>query len=685
MSFRAGLRNNAPIYLLSDVELTVTSFNNFSRWFDDIWYIIDRFSSSKIKSLNWRLDCSTARWSAPRWQELLSDARRFLCSVRDRNLGARSTAGSTLYELGCKLRFLMHWMYDEGYSAFSELTPAVFNDYKDYTLSVLHDGELGGKTLETIASYLNVPKKIYDQSTLFAKFPRLHLKLDPLQGRTGHSICREIKIKGHDHILPVPDAVANPLLTEAIKWIDEYADGIIEAVELQDYFFRKAKGWKSKNYIHSINKGLCGFKFKKSTDGTEWRPPILKSLAVRIDSEDGERVVLQTPLQQLSDIFEDLVGACTIALHAPVGFRSSEGASLLAMPASKNGMPNCVDLRPSLLGLNEIFYIKGRLRKGRKDITDCEWVAGVRPVGTGHVPLPIRAILILTRLFHIWRKASGRPELLLSVKVSSGFARHAANVKGVNYSTLVNYENAFLKKHVIVPEGFRSWRITRAQWRKKFAQDIIRSDPEQMPVVRLHFHQLSQHLIESAYFGNDAGLLKLIEDEAVLQSAHFIADLIFGEEKFYGKAAEILTEQLMARISGVEDREAAIAIISDELANEGLRTWGGSHGDCIFRWESAVCHVLANDGLVDRKATRPNEQERCADICSRCGNVAISRRHSGFWLERFETKRRDHKALREAGEYILAEHVHQQMMSAKSVLIALGFADRFKKKSIGDA
>ncbi|TBY18517.1 hypothetical protein E0H93_36550 [Rhizobium leguminosarum bv. viciae] len=673
MSSRAGKRNTTyQKFLLSYGELLITKFSVRSMWFDDIWYFENGIPGSSLSPLNWRLDCTDVRWKSREWQRLLGDARRFLSSLQYKNMAGSPASDSTLATIGARLRFLMHWMISEGYLKFSDLTPGAFREFRDYTLSVLLDDDYGSRTLETVASYLDIPRRVFKQSVLFEAFPSLVLERDPLQGVSAHAICREFKISKAKRIRPVPDEIATPAINQALEWVDNRATDIINAVELNHFLYRKASHWNSNNYTPFINRNLAGFRFDGGGTTIDWRPSLVMSLPVTITDECGPRVVQQTPLAQLSDLFEDLVGACSIVIHALVGFRSSEGAGLVAYPLRPDGLPNCVVIRPSKIGLNEIIAIRGRVKKGRKDFEEAEWIAGARPVGSNYLPPPVRALAVLTRLFSHWRKCSKLDDLYLSVKAGGGLVRNPGKIARVSSWTLIKYENNFIQRHADIPDRFRSWRVNRAQWRKKFSHDLIKSDPKALQSIRLHFQQLSENLIESAYYGNNAAQLKLAEDEALYQSASDMAEIVFGAKAYNGPVVNGLMAQLRKLTANAADTSEAIGIITEELANEGLRTWAGPYGDCFFRWESALCHLEANGGLLDRYADRPNSERRCVDTCRRCGNFVVSHRHRAFWMARYAEAQLSIRVLRRERETILAEAMHQRAVFAKRILLAIG-------------
>ncbi|QRM51180.1 hypothetical protein F3Y33_18670 [Rhizobium sp. BG6] len=593
-----------------------------------------------------------------------------MASLRIENVTGTKASDLTLTLFGDRLRFFTHWMYAEGYSHYREIGTQAFSSYQDYAVSILADETVEKRTLTTIAAYLDVPRRLYQQSSLFHSIPDMVIAADPLGGETGRSICKRLNLDDFGSVKPVPDEIARPVIQEAIQWVDHFSVDILNAIELQSFLFRRVASWNSNDYTKPINTGLTGFRFNIGGRDAEWRPPLVASLPVRVDSEHGERIVQQSPLQQLSDLTEDLVGACGITIHGLTGLRSSEGASLKALPLSETGLPACIEIRPSQIGLNEVFYIKGKLTKGRKEPVDCEWVAGMRPRGTDYLPPPVRAAIVLTKVYSFWRALSGTTDLWLSAKRASGFARRTHTVTRVQTKTLLNHENNFIRRHVAIPDKLRSWRINRAQWRKKFSQDVIKSDPDAIPEVQLHYQHLSDHLIESAYFGNDAKLLQLIEDEAMNQAAQDVARMIFGEQPYQSKVVDQLAAALKRLSLESNDPEDIAVTIRRELAHEGIRIWSGTHGDCFYRWESALCHIRSK-GKVNLTDDRPLFADRSNDTCGSCSNYIVAARHRPYWLSTFKRRRKGWQDMLAAGELLLAEAMHQRMTVARNYCLAL--------------
>ncbi|MBP2446473.1 hypothetical protein [Rhizobium leguminosarum] len=601
---------------------------------------------------------------------MIGAGRRFLASLQHENVTGTKAGDHTISLFGDRLRFFTHWMYADGYSHFREIGTHAFSSYQDYTLSILADEAVEKRTLSTIAAYLDIPRRLHLQSRLFQSIPDMIIPTDPLGGETGTSICKRLDLDDYGNVQPVPDQIARPAIQKAIEWVDCFSIDILNAIELRSFLFRRVASWNSNSYTTPINSGLTGFRFNIGGRDAEWRPPLVASLPVRIDTERGQQTVQLSPLQQLSDLTEDLVGACGITIHGLTGFRSSEGASLKALPLSATGLPACIEIRPSQIGLNEVFYIKGKLTKGRQEPVECEWVAGMRPRGTDYIPPPVRAAIVLTKIFSFWRDLSGAEDLWVSVKRGSGFARHKRNVTRVLTSSLLNYENNFIRRHVSIPNKFRGWRVNRAQWRKKFSHDIIKSDPDAIPEVRLHYQHLSDHIVESAYFGTDAKLLQLIEDEAMNQAAQDIARMIYGEQPYQSRVIDQLAAALKRLSVETKEPEDIAVTIRRELAHEGIRVWTGMHGDCFYRWENALCHIRSK-GNVSLTDDRPLFEDRSNNTCGSCSNYIVYGRHRPYSLSTFKKRRKEWKDMLAAGELLLAEALHQKMTVARNYCSAL--------------
>lgn len=282
--------------------------------------------------------------------------------------------------------------------------------------------------------------------------------------------------------------------------------------------------------------------------------------------------------------------------------RISEVAGLKAGPLKAGGWPACVDVRTSLTGLNEIFYILGRRYKNKEEWVETEWVAGSRPAGSDYIPPPIRALIILDEMYRPWRDRSGSTDLIISLG-SSGLPRDPDQVTCISCDTLNHDQKLFMRDVEEIPDSHRDWNLTTHQWRNSFAIYMVRTDGLYIPAVADHFDHISMAVTEQGYLGNDAMLLGVIDDAAAREASRLLFETANGKTIIAGKMADIVEEnratiRQMFDVVGSDDEK--IDAVAALLKEEEIRVWPSRWGDCFFRPETARCHFLCRGRSIYR-------------------------------------------------------------------------------------
>lgn len=194
----------------------------------------------------------------------------------------------------------------------------------------------------------------------------------PFDGVNPWTVAKRVTPLVVGQIPPLPDEVALPVLREATRWLDK-AEQVIESQAR--YFSDKAN--------------LAG------TFGPQHRG-------------------------QVRNKFDRLADACIILVQALTGLRIGEICGLLGGWDEQAGLPVCVSMRPSKTGLNELFYLCGKLAKTRSTVEDVEWLLGSRPRDSNILPLPIRALIALERLMAPWRALCQADQLIVRFRQGKG-------------------------------------------------------------------------------------------------------------------------------------------------------------------------------------------------------------------------------------------------------------------------
>ena len=685
MSVRRGHRQLPAVnYLKSNAELTVTKATEYSLWFDDWWDYRNATAGAASKGVNWYGYFTPAQKNDPICRALVDQGRRILDAFRF-SKSVRRRKNSSIFEVSApSLRWLIHWMYINDLRSFSELTPQevcwfvedLMNEQQDEFVRNLSRPdsddpieEARGLSANVLEKYLTVLVDVYNLGSEFTDFPELVIPTHPLRGASPYEMASEFGIVTSGWIPPVPDEVLHPLLEAAHRWINTYSDDIIHAQDVYLAAVDKLGKAMPKNTPRSIIRALKAVSFDARGDlSTPWRPPIGASI-MPYGSTASSRPSVTVELRNLH---YNLRNAATVALQAGTGIRVSEVAGITVDSRDDNGWPSCLEVRQSSSGLYDLYILKGRVFKGSPEEggTDVEWILGVKPVRSDSVPFPVKAILVLDALFRPWRERFGTNALIVSLGSGRGFPVTAPESFDIRSKSIRDGQNDFLRSHVSLPGSYSDWRLSTHQFRKSFAQDVVRIDDTLIPAVRDHFKHTSDFVLESAYLGTDPRLMGLINDVATREAARLIVGTLFEGQPLAGKMADLIKSRkkhFLEVCSGARTNEGRMNLLTIALDLDDIRFFSSEHADCFFRAHLASCHrdLL---GKFDPNARRPLNAYRTPKNCDDCPNGVKSRAHLPFWRERLRKYQEIEVANRAANEHRLAAQAAANVRQAERVL-----------------
>jgi integrase len=319
-----------------------------------------------------------------------------------------------------------------------------------------------------VSNYLLAIKDLYRQRTKLSDAPRVDpLPLDTTFEAAG--VTRATK----GTIPFIPDEVAVAILGEALRWVEEHGETIIEAetIRLRARAIGLATGI-SRQASYYVRRALR-------------QAHLTGPLGDKLDGAYAVRHACH------------LVEACYIVIAGFVGMRVSE---ILSMKVG------AIEYRPiGETGVDQA-YVVARLFKtvdhpeGREE----RWVA----------PAPVvRAVDLLEQLSAPLRAASGRDEIFL--------------VKNTQYGEIVPVTHMHIgwrindfARHVGVPEHEgKPWSFSTHQFRKTFARFVARRDRSQLLGLAEHFKHASVAMTARSYVGNDFDLHGLIDHESRAETA----------------------------------------------------------------------------------------------------------------------------------------------------------------------
>ncbi|MGO6745062.1 hypothetical protein ACCS93_21700 [Rhizobium ruizarguesonis] len=673
MSNRFGLRKpQTPQYLWSVARLQICQISSYSQFNDMVWKFDTLVAGMSTCTVNWRLDVPDQIWASPRFQRLLRDAKRVLLA----HLLLADPRPRTLVEIGAHLRALIIWMFQRDYRAFCQLDGEARELYFSYVCSQYYDEDSIITVVgQTIDRRMSVVTHLFRLRGHFVTLARIQISPGDMRGLEWGGRGRRKGGRDTQNIPAIPDKVFNPLMAEALRWVDIYSEDIIRLLHIHNEASKRALAWKSRNYAGFINKALVGFKFSISpVTHAAWRPELQALEEEEEVDEEGTRTKYLSPLNILRDLMRWLIAACSIVVQGLTGIRLSELLGLCETSRDRRDLPTCISIRPSVDDLNDVFVMTGRIFKGADADNNLEgkWVVGIRPLATDFVPEVVRALKVVLDVTETWREFTDDQNVFITAK-GPGMPRMRNGSGAIRGNTLRMLQQKFLKKWADVPSQVAGWRLTTHQFRKKFAQDIVRCDPGALPAVREHFKHMSMHILETGYLGNDMELLGLINHLALREATAQIMSILNGDP-VGGKMADDIRKKfhdfrdVLKDCASAEQRKMTLEKLID---SEGVRAWPCDFGTCLFRAETALCH-LAGRGCYDSAAIKPLPSERCADRCCSCSNLVVSARNVDFWKDRYRSNERIRRLYQDEGNTAWALLASRRAKASAAILLSHG-------------
>ncbi|MBK3732290.1 hypothetical protein GAY29_04085 [Azospirillum brasilense] len=439
----------------------------------------------------------------------------------------------------------------------------------------------------------------------------------PFDGDDAWTVAKRLTTATLGQIPPLPDEVALPVLAAATQWLEQ-ADAIIA------------------RHAHYLSGGA-----------------IRTVLAGR-----NQRQALRVE-------FERLTNACVILLQGLTGVRIGEICGLVGGWNEADDTPSCVTKRTSRTGLNEIFYMQGKLAKTRAAPEDVEWLLGARPKGSNALPMNVRALVALERLMALWRPYASTDRLIVKFSTARGVplpsedgkVTQASALKAVDATSLNRTQQNFVVAEVDLSglpdtnsrqEDLSPYRETRGrcirshQWRKTFAHYVMltRSPKEMLPALSQHFKHVSLAMTEQGYIIKDPYLRQAMEAAPVAATVAFFMEAARGKVVI-GRMGELIDQhrdELRRLAEG--DPDAAYGRIERWVRVHDIRIFFAPHGKCAMSLNTmeARCHDVA--GTASPMNTGPNLEVRRPPICAGCAVHIIDADHAEFWVDRYLTNAR---------------------------------------------
>lgn len=585
----------------------------WSRFGDDEWLF-------DIRTSGRRADQNRFSWAVPMPEntmisagfhaQLIRASKHFLWSMRmDPPPGRKRSSSASIYNKATIVRALVGWMATQGYRRFAEIDPPAVERLCVWLRERMSRSGIGLIRPATVTNYLLAIKDLYRQRAKLDDAPMV----DPLPLETTYEAAGDSRAT-RGTIPFIPDALAVAILREALRWVEEHGDTIIEAEAIR----------------------IAG-RARVCATGVSRRASRHVRKALRdagLTGPSGERLDGAYAVRHAA---AHLVEACYILIAGFVGMRVSE---ILSMKAG------AIEYRPiGETGVNQA-YVVARLFKTVDDPNGRleRWVA----------PTPVvRAVDLLQRLSAPLREASGRDELFLVKNTQYG------KIATVTHMHIAFRINDFAR-HVGVPEhGGKPWMFSTHQFRKTFARFIARRDRTQLLGLAGHFKHASVAMTARGYVGSDFDLHELVSHEARAETAAAL-DRLLAAKQLGGKMGERIVAG-NARFRGRAGEQVRRDYIAFILKETDLRIHACDYGWCVFQQETSRC-----GGELE-----PDEARRAPAVCLSCANMVIEAKHGPYWRDR----RARNKVLLDQAGPMTAAVLNEAIGQCDQVLAQIGDDD----------
>ncbi|SEL80645.1 hypothetical protein SAMN05216382_2689 [Sphingomonas palmae] len=628
-----------------------------SGWADETWFLDPHRPGSRPSDFSITWDPSTS----PTVTECLKALLWSLLVSRPKGKPLALGRAVGLYP---RLRYLGRWMDYRRHSGFGTLSSVAIQVYRQDLVKYLGNGNDDEKPevdVETgaVASYLYPLRDAYEQAHQLRAAGVEPIRIDPFAGSSAWAVAEDIVPQVEGFTPPLPDEIVLPVVHAVNRFIGTPAEDILR---LQDLCLRQQRPDRAHvSNWEAIIRELRSFTFGTPKGEIEaWHPPFSEFLKRRDqpesaeqDEEDGEdegdREVYGT--NRVRRLIYDLAAACVILLRFQTGVR--HGEILTFEPGlGDDGLPTCVTVEQSLSGAYDLFFVHGVVSKGWEHPTDTRWLLAGRVAGDERLPDAVRALQILNQLFGPWRVRSGREDTrgaLLLMLGTGGLPSDASGVLPMHTDQLAMIMKAFVERNVSfahldpTDERLRNYVTSRGraiqsrQWRKTWANWMIRVDKRLLTAISQQFHHNSIVLTQDAYIGKDAMQLGLVESAAMERAVRYMRRAMEGEDHVGGglrKVVDADLTELRLRIAGLEESVRDYEIRT-WLLERDVRIWFSPHGKCFIGLlpTDSRCHEVA--GTADWANQAPAFAHRTPQLCSGCPCFAVDEDDLPFWAERY--------------------------------------------------
>ncbi|RAR67096.1 phage integrase family protein [Paraburkholderia unamae] len=466
-----------------------------------------------------------------------------------------------------EIRRLIRWMTERGIWRFSSLTGQDLADYIE-RCAVLESGD-GPVTQFTLYNRVKVLQEMWELRTLYLGA----LRVSPA---TLDVAAQARPLRSPSSWRALDETVAKPLLGDAINFLNVHGDYLVSITQ---------RRWKLalRGLTGSHQKYRIG-QFYKSIQSEPEFEALCRDL--KLETHQTWKV--------LQKAYREMDGASYIIILFLVGMRVAELARLDMGCVKHETTKDGVDVAR----LHGVAAKKGG--KSRKWIVNDD---------------VLKAVKYFEDTYAAARKSFKSRALILagSNRIAAlGKSRGIRIARGEVANCMVAFARGKFRK------TYLRERVHPHVARKTFARFVTSRDKSGLEALAYHYGHVYKAVTDGSYGGSDIELRTLLNEESRKDLERALTDLI-RTNNVAGKAgAAMKSLKEKAKFRG----KKGLKFLVEKLIAQGIQLAPCNWGYCVYSRALSLC------GGDDRG---PNEVNRSADICSRCGNFAATERHRPWW------------------------------------------------------
>lgn len=562
------------------------------------------------------------------------------------------THAGTLFS---RLRYLARWMESRKLRSLASITPAYVNAFiSDLKADLRKKGREreAEYTTGSVTGYLKSLELAFEQRAAIEASGHRGLGFQPFGEASAWSIAEEIAPFVESFTPPIHDELVIPIVGQAYRYIREVAD---DTIELQARILKLESKRISKKNPRTISlkqfRKLRPVLIREFVDERGSDRPWLAELIRKDVGEEKD----EAPSEAYRRLMADVVAAAIIVIRFSTGIRHGEILSFVP-GLDDDGLPLCVERERSVSGAYELFFVKGVVSKGWDHPEDTRWLLASRVNGDARIPDAVRALQVIELVLAPWRQRSADPDVrkqLLLQFGTHGFPTSPSHIIPMLSSQLAIVMKDFYERRVEQSgidwsdpkladyEGIGIRNIQSKQWRKTWANFVIRTNRKLLPAIAQQFQHFSTALTQEAYIGKDAEQLGLVGDAATERAIEFMHNSLEGNPGVGGmarKAVDSLSD-LKAKVMGLGADERRDTL-RDWLVERDITVWPAQHGKCFIGLmpEGSRCHATGK--TLDWSNQTPNFITRSPRLCSGCACFGVDEQDIPFWSDRYLRNKR---------------------------------------------